>query len=615
MWPATKHFGSHFAARAEAIQGEASVGDHLQAVYHLWLVGHQLEHGRAPWLDPYTFRPESSPRVNFGGWPFGLPYWPLAAAFGTVAGWNVLLLLSYLAAGGFAYLWLRELRLPRGAALIGGLAFELAPYRVAQSAGHLRGMVAVLLPLALWAFERSRRGSLWWLPAAGAAVASIPFSDLHLALGAAPFFLFYVVCRAHDRWALAGALAGVAGAVGATLLVSKLAISGSIASGGRSLREVSVYSADGLDLVSRHRRHGPESFVFLGWLTPLLAVVGLALVVRSRRFGLALALAVGAVVPVLLALGTHFPLYATIWHHFSPLRYPRVPERQIPVAFLAIAGLAAFAVAWAARRVPRLVTLCYLVVGLAVVADLRLGVSAYRSARADQHNAAYTALRSLPSGRLLELPVLHPSVGHGSLYLYYDLQAQRQRPGGYSTVAPKRAGTLALRLEPLNCGEWRPGAEELLRRLGVRYLAFHAGLFSPGDGWFAWRALTEHGWGELARGGGIATLARGRPPTPPPVPEPSRSLVFCPEWNGRSPRYRHAAFWIRGGGRLSVRLASDAPVRTTITVDGASRSARVVRPVALSVPLRRSGWHLVGVDLVRADRGLRLLAIRASRRT
>jgi hypothetical protein len=612
MWPATKHFGSHFAARAEAIDGEASVGDHLQALYHLWLVGHQLEHAHAPWLDPYTFRPESSPRGNFGGWPFGLPYWPLEAAFGPVAGWNLLLLLTYLAAGGFAYLWLRELGLPRGAALAGGLAFELAPYRVAQSAGHLRGMISILVPLALWAFERSRHGSRCWLALAGAAIASIPFSDLHLALGAVPFFLFYVLCRTRDPWTLAGALAGVGLAVGAALLVSRFAISGSIASGGRSLREVSAYSADGLDLVSRHRRHGPESFVFLGWLTPLLALVGLAVVLGARRFGLALALAVGALVPILLALGTHFPLYATIWHHFPPLRYPRVPERQLPVACLAIAALVAFAVAWAARRLPHLVTVCYLVALVGLFLDLRLGVTVYRVARADGANAAYAALRPLPSGRLLELPVLHPGLNHGSLYLYYDMQAQRQRPGGYSTVAPKRAGMLALRLEPLNCGEWRPGAERLLRQLGVRYLAFHSGLFSPGSAWFAWRALADHGWGALARGGGIVTLALGRPAGPPPVAEPRESIVFCPEWEGRSPRYRHGAFWIRGSGRLSVRLASDAPDRTTITVDGRSRSARVVEPVTLSVPLRRGGWHLVGVDVVRADRGLRLVTIRAS---
>ncbi|TML51536.1 MAG: hypothetical protein E6G15_12415 [Actinobacteria bacterium] len=243
MWPATAHFGTHFAARAEAIHGEASTGDHLQAVYHLWLVGHQLEHGSKPWLDPYTFQPESSPRVNFGGWPFGLPYWPLWAAFGPVAGWNLRLLLTFLAAGALTYLWLRELGLPRGAALVGGLVFDLAPYRVAQSAGHLRGMIAVLLPLALWAFERGRRGSRWWLVLAGAAIASIPFSDLHLALGAVPFFLFYALCRARNAWTLLGALVAGACAVGTALLVSRHTIPGSIAGGGRSLSEVSFYSA------------------------------------------------------------------------------------------------------------------------------------------------------------------------------------------------------------------------------------------------------------------------------------------------------------------------------------------------------------------------------------
>src|SRR6185312_6897454 len=107
------------------------------------------------------------------------------------------------------------------------------------------------------------------------------------------FFLVYALCRTQDPWRLAGVLAGVALAVGAALLVGKLAISGSIASGGRSLAEVSFYSADGLDFLSRHRRHGQESFVFVGWLTPLLALAGLAVVLRARRWGLAVALAVG----------------------------------------------------------------------------------------------------------------------------------------------------------------------------------------------------------------------------------------------------------------------------------------------------------------------------------
>ena len=35
----------------------------------------------------------------------------------------------------------------------------IAPYRLAQSAGHLLGWIAVLLPVALYAFERSRAAS------------------------------------------------------------------------------------------------------------------------------------------------------------------------------------------------------------------------------------------------------------------------------------------------------------------------------------------------------------------------------------------------------------------------------------------------------------------------
>ena len=592
--------GSHFLAEATPVPGEAAAGDHLQAEYHLWLVGDQLENGRAPWRDPHTFRPESPPRWNFGGWPFGLPFWPLHAIFGPVLGWNVFLLLTYLAAGAFAYLWLRELGLPRGAALVGGLVFALAPYRVAQSAGHLRGPISALLPLALWAFERSRRGSRWWLAAAAVALGSIPFSDVHLALGAIPFFLLYALCRSRERLVLVGAFAAAGAATAAGVVVGHFDVSG-IGSGGRSLREVAHYSATGLDFVTRHPRHGLESFVFLGWLTPLLALAGLALLLYARRWGLAAALAVGAVVPMLLSLGTHFPLYSTLWHHFPPLRYPRVPERQMPVACLALAALAAFAVA----RLRLSLAVAGLVLLLA--ADLHV-TRVYDAAAADDGNRAYAALRGPPPGRLLEVPVLDPSVQLGSIYLWYDQEARRQRPGGYSTIAPTAAARLSLRLQELNCGDWRRGTDGLLRRLGVRYVAFHRGLTGP-LGWFAWRTLRRHSFGQLARDGAISMLERGESAASSPVPEPTRRIVFCEGWSGRSPRYRHAAFWTRGPVR--VRLRTRDPVSTTLSVDRKSiRSLRVTAPVSVRLATG-PGWHVIGVDVDRADRGLRVSPVGA----
>ena len=95
------------------LPGAAAPGDHLQATWQLWLPGHQLGRGESPIRDPYSFRPEAEPRVNFAGWPFGLPFWPLHALLGSVGAWNVFVLLGYVGAGGLTFLWLRSLGLPR----------------------------------------------------------------------------------------------------------------------------------------------------------------------------------------------------------------------------------------------------------------------------------------------------------------------------------------------------------------------------------------------------------------------------------------------------------------------------------------------------------------------
>ena len=137
-------------------------GDHLQTIYNLWLPGHQLATAARRGSTRTASSRRCPRRVNTAGWPFAAVFAPLEALLGTVAGWNVFVLLTYVGAGGFAALWLRALGLPLGAALTGGLVFALAPYRVAQSTGHLLGPVSMLLPLALFGVERRRgAGSPW----------------------------------------------------------------------------------------------------------------------------------------------------------------------------------------------------------------------------------------------------------------------------------------------------------------------------------------------------------------------------------------------------------------------------------------------------------------------
>jgi hypothetical protein len=605
--PAVGHIGSAFMSGGASGHGEAAAGDHLQTSYHLWLVGDQLQHGHLPWLDPYSFRPEADPTINAAGWPFGFPYWPLQLLFGTVLAWNLFVLLSFVAAGLLTRAWLRQLGLPSGAALAGGLAFAIAPYRVEQTVGHLLGPISMMLPLMLFAFERGRRGTGWWYALSAAALASIPLSgQVHLALGAIPFFALYVLCRTRDRKVLAGAAWGLVAAVAAGILIREAVIVGSVDAGGRSLAEVTKYSADGLDFLTRHERHGSESFVFLGWLTPFVAIAGLALLVRARRTGLAVVLGVGALVPLLLALGTNLPIYSTLWHHVSPFRYPRVPERLMPIACLALAALVAFAVAELARLRPGRREAAIALAVVALVADLH--VKLFGSSAADAGNKAYAALKTQAPGQLLELPVFLPDVHLGSVYLYYDMQVKRQRPGGYSTTAPVIADSTARRLRYLNCGDWTGGQDDELRGLGADAIAFHEGLYENNPivhdpPWFAWRALLEHGFRPIAKDGAITMFARRGGPAPSiPVPEPSHTdAIFCEGWtadaDGHQMSQGHSPFWIYGYGRLRLFVKSAPSLLVQLSVDGVPIENRQIAGLSeIKLPLGRIGWHLISFD-------------------
>lgn len=500
-WPAIRHLdGAHYLARPAAGHGEAAAGDHLQLGWAFWLVGHQVARGASPLADPYSFRPEADAPPNLQGWLLGVPYWPLRAASGDVWAYDLVVLLSFVLAGGLACWWLRALGLSRAAALVGGVVFCLMPYRVGQSTGHLLGLVSFLLPATLLALERRR------FVVAAACLAAVPLSgQLHLALGAIPLALGYAWSRApRADWRKAGL--GAAAALAAGVAVDRWAVVGSIGA-GRSFAQVGRYSAELSDFVTRGVGSGIEELVFVGWLTPLLALAGLVAV--RRRPGLAVLLGAAALIPCLLALGANLPGYETLWRLVPGLDSTRVPERLMPVACLALAALAAFGVEQA--------TVCYkrlspaarwglagtVIVLLAV--DLRVPV--FGAVAADTPNDAYAAIRG--GGRLLELPVFRPDLHYGSVYLAYVRQSPRERPQGYSTIAPKRAVGLARELRPLSCGRGTIPAD-----LGVRFVAVHRGLYAQ-SGFFgagcpgrAEEMLRRTGWRLLARDGPIVTYSR-----------------------------------------------------------------------------------------------------------
>jgi hypothetical protein len=148
-------------------------------------------------------------------------------------------------------------------------------------------------------------------------------------------------------------------------------------------------------------------------------------------------------VPILFALGSHTPGYETLWRHLPGLQHTRVPERIMPVACLALAALVAVAVS----RVPWPGTAA--IVALVLLIDLPLNL--FQATDADPNNAAYAAVRSEPSGRILELPVYEPGNQNASTYLYYLMQAPREHPSGYTTTAPIAADALLRALQRNPC--------------------------------------------------------------------------------------------------------------------------------------------------------------------
>ena len=250
-----------------------------------------------------------------------------------------------------------------------------------------------------------------------------------------------------------------------------------------------------------------EEFVFVGWLTPLLAIAGLV-AIRKRR-GLALVLGLAALVPCLLALGSNLRGYETVWRVVPGLDATRVPERFMPIACLALAGLAGFGFEQATvcytRFSPAAVAAGTAVLVVVIALDLRVPV--FGAVAADTSNAAYAAIRG--DGRLLELPVFRPDLHYGSVYLGYARQSPRERPQGYSTLAPPAADRLARDLRGLSCGRGSVPSD-----LGVRFVAVHRGLyaqgrfFGPGCADKTEAMLRTEGWRLLTRDGQIASYER-----------------------------------------------------------------------------------------------------------
>ena len=149
------------------------------------------------------------------------------------------------------------------------------------------------------------------------------------------------------------------------------------------------------------------------------------------------------------------------------------------------------------------------------------------------------------------------------MYDLYAMQARRERPTGYSTLAPEAAFGFYYRFGRVSCGVWLDSDHSRLDALGVEQLLFHRGLFRGGvpGGWFAWRGVLAAGYRPEVRDGAVTLLGpNGRADLSNPFGEPAREEpYFCRGWIDRRTSEPQAPFWVWGSGVLTLDFVAPAP--------------------------------------------------------
>jgi hypothetical protein len=136
-------------------------GDNIQYVYITGRVAEAIRSGQSIFSDPQLNYPDglllAATDVPFLSMAAASPWTTL---FGAISGYNLIIFLSHIFSGYFAYLWILRLTQSRLAGLIAGLSFLLAPYRIAHSYGHLQLVSTQFLPLFFWSLDNVLQSSV-----------------------------------------------------------------------------------------------------------------------------------------------------------------------------------------------------------------------------------------------------------------------------------------------------------------------------------------------------------------------------------------------------------------------------------------------------------------------
>ena len=527
-WPLPKHFGEAVPYSEKRAEGEPAVtafvpGDHIQLMYHFWLCRDMIAGKTPAFSNVYEFNTAGDrEKFKFDTYyvPFSLVYALVSPLFGDAAGWNAAGLFSHLL--GLAGFFLLAFRLCKSPLLAAGLAVTASafPYKwISLICGSPTGFAMCFVPWLFYGMDRmvrdaSTRGGL----VAGLALLLSYCSDLHvfyfLSLATPPVFLLYVLCRDETSKPLAAvakaALPLVACGV-AAMAMAKLSSSNlgaSTMAGGRTLREVRLFSPIASGIIRREHLAGASNQIFIGLVPFAFLLFGYVLFAfgnhtpRTWKKALVVALlSMAAASAYLLALGAYGPMDAL------PLRVARklIPKytmiRQSAKIFCLMPALltALSAVLLAKARESRLPAAIALLLLLAATVE-ESSWFAPKICRLPKRAPAFEAVAATaesPNPKAI-CATLWPGDSHWSAAYEFGAMKSRVRLlNGYSPSVPADYGERVFKpLSSINEGSLSDSQLALLAGFGVDFVIFHENYYpskvSPFPAGIALRELNDN---------------------------------------------------------------------------------------------------------------------------
>jgi hypothetical protein len=512
-YPLMRHLGDSMPYSYMPVPGQETVkqhpGDYIQLFYRFWLFGQAMSGKIGFFSNPYEFStPGSPPLFTTQGIPLAFIFF-FFSSWGNIFAYNMLVLLSFIAAGFSLSLLLYHHTRSAGAAVFFGLLYAVLPYRLGHLyGGHPGAFVFFLTPLSLYFFalgwtknlEGKRIASFLCGALSGISILSAALLDLHTVFYLVLFLFVYVVFTVIDTaltippaTALknsflpgAGLLLTGALAIGYLVWVKYFFLATSIVGGGRSMDTVRAFSPHLRDLFGKDAN--AERNIYLGLIPLALGAGGFIhrhIELHRRREKSKLRWlyfwTILFITSYIAALGTalerFIPAYSALHACIPFLKYSRTPSRAMAVAIVCLFILGAYAVQGLLRHKGRGRTAVMLLMFLALL-DYHprrpIGISIMQ-----RIDTVYETVKTEGSGtRLLELPLWPGDSAWSAIYEYYVTLTAVPMINGYNPAVQKNyIEEVFFPLRDLNLGEMRRAQYELLKSWGVRFIVLHQDAF------------------------------------------------------------------------------------------------------------------------------------------